>query len=98
MEYFSCGRFLAPARPSTRIKHLLAERALKPGDRFTTEQEMAVRFGVGLLMAFDDLLQILFNRIRNSLSGAEWDKGTEQHRRLLDALRGGNLEVARQTH
>ncbi|MBI3839291.1 MAG: FadR family transcriptional regulator [Planctomycetia bacterium] len=60
-------------------------------------RELLQASGLGPLVAFNDLLQIFFNRFRQSLLDAEWDKGVRQHQRLIDSLRDGDLETAQQT-
>jgi GntR family transcriptional regulator, transcriptional repressor for pyruvate dehydrogenase complex len=60
-------------------------------------RELLQAGGVGPLVAFNDLLQIFFNCFRQRVLNAEWDKGIEQHQRLIDALRAADLEAARRT-
>jgi GntR family transcriptional repressor for pyruvate dehydrogenase complex len=60
-------------------------------------RELLQAGGVGPLVAFNDLLQIFFNRFQQQVLDAEWDKGIEQHQRLIDALRDGDAEAARRT-
>lgn len=50
--------------------------------------------GIEPLLAFHDMLTIFFDRFRRSLSQGDWDKGTKQHRQILDALRDGDLKRA----
>ena len=49
------------------------------------------------LVAFNDLLQIFFNRFRASLVDGEWEKGVLQHQALLNAIRAGDLPLASST-
>lgn len=50
--------------------------------------------GLPALVAFNDLLQIFFQRFRESVKRAEWKRGMESHQRLLDALRDQDLARA----
>jgi len=50
--------------------------------------------GLAPLLAFNDLLTVFFQRFRDSVKRAEWKTGVDGHRRLLDALRDGQLDVA----
>jgi GntR family transcriptional repressor for pyruvate dehydrogenase complex len=43
--------------------------------------------GLAPLVAFNDLLQVFFQRFRESVKKAEWKRGVESHRRILDLLR-----------
>jgi GntR family transcriptional repressor for pyruvate dehydrogenase complex len=49
--------------------------------------------GLSPLVAFHDLLQIFFQKFRESVKLAQWRESTESHQRLIDDLRAG--EVAR---
>lgn len=60
-------------------------------------RELLESSGVQPLVAFNDLLQIFFNRFRESLRSGEWEKGARQHQVLLDALRAGDLARATTT-
>jgi GntR family transcriptional regulator, transcriptional repressor for pyruvate dehydrogenase complex len=53
--------------------------------------------GIGPLLVFNDLLQIFFDRFRESLADAEWQKAVAQHQRLIDSLARGRLDEARDT-
>lgn len=50
--------------------------------------------GIEPLVAFDELLQVFFNRFRESLKDAEWKKGIDGHREIIDSLRKGDLGAA----
>jgi DNA-binding FadR family transcriptional regulator len=52
--------------------------------------------GVGPLLAFNDLLEIFFTRFRQSLEHGEWESGVRGHQQIIDALRVGNVERARE--
>jgi GntR family transcriptional repressor for pyruvate dehydrogenase complex len=54
--------------------------------------------GIGPLVAFNELLQIFFTRLRNpDPPRTQWNKTVKQHTRLIEYLRGGDLEGARRT-
>jgi GntR family transcriptional repressor for pyruvate dehydrogenase complex len=46
------------------------------------------------LVAFNDLLQIFFQKFRESVKKAEWRQGIEGHQRILDALRDQDVPRA----
>ncbi len=46
------------------------------------------------LVAFGDLLHVFFQKFRESVKKAEWKAGTESHRRIVEALHAGKLNVA----
>lgn len=50
--------------------------------------------GLAALVAFNDLLEIFFQRFRESVKRAEWQSGIESHRRIIDALRDHNVAGA----
>jgi DNA-binding FadR family transcriptional regulator len=50
--------------------------------------------GLSPLVAFNDLLQVFFDRFRKSLVAAEWVPGIAGHQRIIDALRDGQLPAA----
>ena len=50
--------------------------------------------GLEPLVAFNDLLQIFFDRFRRSVASGDWARGIEGHQRIIDALREGQLDVA----
>lgn len=55
--------------------------------------------GLEPLVAFNDLLGIFFARFQRSFRAAKddvWKEGVESHRRIIDALRAGELERARE--
>jgi GntR family transcriptional repressor for pyruvate dehydrogenase complex len=52
--------------------------------------------GIGPLLAFNDLLEIFFTRFRQSVEQGGWESGICQHQRIVDALRGGDLDRARE--
>lgn len=51
--------------------------------------------GLSPLVAFSDLLQIFFQRFRDSVKKAEWKVGIATHQRIIDSLR--DQDVARAT-
>jgi GntR family transcriptional repressor for pyruvate dehydrogenase complex len=52
--------------------------------------------GIGPLVAFSDLLQIFFDRMRNpNPPPSQWDKTVRQHVLLIESLRAGDLRAAR---
>jgi len=50
--------------------------------------------GLRPLMAFGDLLNVFFQRFRESVKRAEWQLGIESHRRLVDLLAAGRVAEA----
>lgn len=50
--------------------------------------------GLSPLVAFGDLLQIFFQRFRDSVKKAQWKKGIESHQRIIDDLRAQDLTRA----
>jgi GntR family transcriptional repressor for pyruvate dehydrogenase complex len=50
--------------------------------------------GLSPLVAFGDLLQIFFQRFRDSVKKAEWKVGIESHQRIIDDLRDQNVARA----
>jgi len=50
--------------------------------------------GLSPLVAFSDLLQIFFQRFRESVKKAEWKMGIESHQRIIDYLRDQDLAAA----
>ena len=50
--------------------------------------------GLAPLVAFNDLLQIFFQKFRESVQKAEWEVGVESHQRIIDALRDGDVTLA----
>jgi GntR family transcriptional repressor for pyruvate dehydrogenase complex len=50
--------------------------------------------GLKPLMAFGDLLNVFFRRFRESVKRAEWTRGIESHRRLVDLLARGRVPAA----
>lgn len=53
--------------------------------------------GLSPLVAFHDLLQIFFQRFRESLLEGEWPRGIAGHQQLIEALRDGQLAEASAT-
>jgi DNA-binding FadR family transcriptional regulator len=54
--------------------------------------------GAGPLVAFNDLLQIFFDRLHDpNPPESQWDKTVEQHHRLVEDLRAGELDAAHAT-
>ncbi|MBI2827265.1 MAG: FadR family transcriptional regulator [Planctomycetia bacterium] len=51
--------------------------------------------GLAPLVAFNDLLQIFFLRFRESVKKAEWKQGIKSHQSIVDALRDGRPQQAR---
>jgi DNA-binding FadR family transcriptional regulator len=52
--------------------------------------------GLSPLLTFSDLLAVFFRKFRESLRQADWQSGIEGHQRIIDALRDGQLPVARE--
>ena len=50
--------------------------------------------GLTPLVAFGDLLQVFFQRFRDSVERAEWKGGIAGHRRLIDLLRDQDVSAA----
>jgi DNA-binding FadR family transcriptional regulator len=50
--------------------------------------------GLEPLVAFGDLLQVFFQRFRDSVNRAEWKKGIESHQRIIDHLRKQEVTAA----
>lgn len=50
--------------------------------------------GLAPLVAFNDLLQIFFQRFRESLKKADWLPGIESHQRIIDALHNQDVSLA----
>jgi GntR family transcriptional regulator, transcriptional repressor for pyruvate dehydrogenase complex len=50
--------------------------------------------GLGPLVAFNDLLQVFFQRFRESVKKAEWKRGIDSHQRIIDSLREQDLTAA----
>ncbi|MCA9425773.1 MAG: FadR family transcriptional regulator [Candidatus Omnitrophica bacterium] len=50
--------------------------------------------GLEPLVAFNDLLQIFFDRFRRSVASGDWKMGVEGHQRMIDSLKNGKLEAA----
>jgi GntR family transcriptional repressor for pyruvate dehydrogenase complex len=50
--------------------------------------------GLQPLVAFSDLLQVFFQRFRDSIKKAEWRDGIASHKVLIDALSTGHLARA----
>jgi DNA-binding FadR family transcriptional regulator len=50
--------------------------------------------GLAPLVAFNDLLQVFFQKFRVSVQKAEWKLGIESHQRIIDALRDQNVAQA----
>jgi GntR family transcriptional repressor for pyruvate dehydrogenase complex len=50
--------------------------------------------GLAPLAAFNDLLQIFFQRFRESVKKAEWKAGVENHQQIIDSLRSGIIDAA----
>ncbi|MFO0937151.1 MAG: FCD domain-containing protein [Gemmataceae bacterium] len=52
--------------------------------------------GLKPLLAFSDLLNVFFQKFRESVRKAEWQAGIESHRRLVDLLAKGRVAEATQ--
>lgn len=52
--------------------------------------------GLSPLLTFSDLLSAFFRRFRESVRQADWKAGVASHQRVLDALRAGQLDEARE--
>jgi GntR family transcriptional repressor for pyruvate dehydrogenase complex len=50
--------------------------------------------GLQPLVAFGDLLQIFFQRFRESVKKGEWKEGIESHQRIIDSLKANRLKPA----
>ena len=50
--------------------------------------------GLQPLVAFGDLLHVFFQRFRESVKKAEWQRGVESHQRIVDELAKGHVEAA----
>ena len=50
--------------------------------------------GLNALGAFNDLVQVFFQRIRANLSKAEWSLVADAHQKIIDALKQGDSELA----
>jgi GntR family transcriptional repressor for pyruvate dehydrogenase complex len=50
--------------------------------------------GLAPLVAFNDLLQIFFQRFRENVKKAEWQRGIESHQKIVDALRDQDVTRA----
>lgn len=50
--------------------------------------------GLVPLVAFGDLLQVFFQRFRESVKKAEWKSGIESHQFIIDALKEADLDAA----
>ncbi|HEY2839630.1 MAG TPA: FCD domain-containing protein [Pirellulales bacterium] len=50
--------------------------------------------GLAALVAFNDLLQVFFQRFRASVKMAEWKRGVEGHQRVLDLLQAADVAGA----
>jgi GntR family transcriptional repressor for pyruvate dehydrogenase complex len=57
-------------------------------------RELLESSGIKPLVAFNDLIQIFFDRFRQSVLAAEWERGIRDHSQILDALRDGDLKRA----
>ncbi|MDP7019281.1 MAG: GntR family transcriptional regulator [Pirellulaceae bacterium] len=77
-------------------------RKLLSADQVTRWVELDIAFhrqlldasGLKPLVAFNDLLEIFFQRVRESVQGGEWVLGVESHQRLLDHLQARELAAA----
>jgi DNA-binding FadR family transcriptional regulator len=50
--------------------------------------------GLAPMVAFGDLLQVFFQRFRDSVKRAEWKAAIQSHQRILDRLRAGDVAGA----
>lgn len=50
--------------------------------------------GLAPLVAFGDLIQVFFQRFRDSVKRAEWKRGIGSHQRLIDLLRDQDVAAA----
>ena len=57
-------------------------------------RELIQASGLTPLMAFGELLNVFFQRFRESVKKGEWQAGVASHQRLIDALRAGNVKEA----
>ncbi len=54
-------------------------------------RELIAASGLLPLSAFNEVLAVFFKRFRESIKKAEWARGIESHRLIIDALRDGRL-------
>jgi len=57
-------------------------------------RELVLSSGLSPLIPFSDILSIFFQRFRESVQHAEWDRGTRHHQMIIDALRDGDTSLA----
>ena len=57
-------------------------------------RELLEASGLSPLVAFGDLLQVFFQRFRDSVKKAEWKQGIDSHQRLIDFLRDQDIASA----
>jgi DNA-binding FadR family transcriptional regulator len=50
--------------------------------------------GLSPLLAFGDVLDVFFQRFRQSMMPSEWPAGIRSHQRIIDALRAGRVREA----
>ncbi|MEZ6046166.1 MAG: FCD domain-containing protein [Planctomycetaceae bacterium] len=55
---------------------------------------LLVSSGLQPLLAFNDLLEIFFEKFRESIKKAEWKSGNKSHQRMIDALKKQDLNAA----
>ena len=59
-------------------------------------RELISASGLLPLRAFSDVLDVFFQRFRESIKKAEWARGIDSHRCIIDALRLGRVEDSEQ--
>lgn len=52
--------------------------------------------GLSSLSSFAELLALFFRSFRESVKAGEWKKGVESHQTIIDALRDGRIDAARE--
>lgn len=53
--------------------------------------------GLRFMMAFNELIQVYFQRLRENCSSSLWPIGVADHQTIIDSLRDGNVEMAKKT-
>jgi DNA-binding FadR family transcriptional regulator len=78
------------------IEQLSAARELKTWITLDVQfhRSLLEKSGLQPLVAFGDLLNVFFQRFRESIRKAEWKAGNESHRRIVDYLAAGDAEAA----
>jgi GntR family transcriptional regulator, transcriptional repressor for pyruvate dehydrogenase complex len=84
------------ARLQAIVDRFRATRELQEWIDLDIEFHRALLDASGLtpLVAFSDLLQVFFQRFRDSVKKAEWKVGIETHQRIIDALQDQDVVKA----